>query len=409
MPLVVADYLPRLSTRTLMATSLAMRLGFLLFGIYQDAYMDLPYTDIDYFVFTDAAKFVFNGQSPYARDTYRYTPLLAWLLLPTNYWFEYGKVLFVLCDLVTGYLIIKVLDKARKDKAWSILWLWNPMVATISTRGSSESVLTIVVMLITNFTLSNQYALAGLCTGLAVHLKIYPLIYIPAILLTIDKLQPWHQPVTRTRLVFVLTSALGFGVLTALMYHIYGDEYLQEAYLYHLSRIDHRHNFSVYNLTLYFSSYQGFSSLPLFQKYGVHIEKLAFLPQLGLSMVLIPLKLANIDLVGCFFVQTFAFITFNKVITSQYFIWCLCFLPIYTANSTIKPTTTVFLLAAWIATQGLWLWNAYQLEFLGKPDIFTTGIWLSSCLFFVCNCVLLMAFANDLGAQKRAQLQKKKR
>ncbi|KAG7877371.1 hypothetical protein KL938_004127 [Ogataea parapolymorpha] len=392
-----------------MATSLAMRVGFLLYGIYQDKHMGLPYTDIDYFVFTDAAKFVFNGQSPYARDTYRYTPLLAWLLLPTTYWFEYGKVVFVLCDLVTGYLIVKLLDKAKKNKAWSILWLWNPMVATISTRGSSESVLTVVVMLITNFTLNNQYALAGLFTGLAVHLKIYPLIYIPAILLTIDNLQPWYQPVTRARLVFVLTSALGFGVLTALMYHIYGDEFLQEAYLYHLSRLDHRHNFSVYNLTLYLSSYQGVSSLPLFQNYGIHVEKLAFLPQLGLSMVLIPLKLANIDLASCFFVQTFAFITFNKVITSQYFIWCLCFLPIYTANSTIKPTKTVFLLATWIVTQGLWLWNAYQLEFLGKADIFTTGIWLSSCLFFVNNCVLLMAFANDLSAQKRTQLHKKKR
>ena len=450
-----------------------LRAILLLYGLWQDANSPLKYTDIDYLVFTDAARFVSRGESPYARETYRYTPILAWLLLPTTWtassqqwgplaikvinaaWFSFGKVLFAAADLVAGWLIERVLvmgtdypslsrsqdmegeemEKAEGEeggrtggigmspsraRAFAAIWLLNPMVATISTRGSSEGLLGVLVMALLWAVLSRRITLAGLLLGFSVHFKIYPFIYAPAIVWWMDAerlsgvrssssssstmmMKRIQNFITLPRLQLALTSLATFLSLNVLMYHLYGHPFLQETYLHHVTRIDHRHNFSPYNTQLYLSSAALVSPSPSAESTAttkLKIESLAFLPQLLLSTILIPFVLAKKDLPTSLLAQTFAFVTFNKVCTSQYFLWYMVFLPLYLPRSSFLRNKRVGIaaLGLWVLGQGLWLQQGFELEFLGRST-FLPGLWVASLGFFVVNCWILGVIVGDAGRQ----------
>ena len=74
--------------------------------IFQDSMSEVKFTDVDYRVFTDAARHIYKDGSPYDRHTYRYTPLLAWMLIPNvNVSPLFGKFLFCGFDIIAGHLI----------------------------------------------------------------------------------------------------------------------------------------------------------------------------------------------------------------------------------------------------------------------------------------------------------------
>lgn len=302
-------------------------------------------------VFTDAAHFVAVGQSPYLRSTYRYTPVLAFLLLPTQWMHkDFGKWLFCACDLLTAYFIALILRRLKVSSTsinWmTYLWILNPFVIGISTRGSAESLVCLFCVMTAWLVISNRLFMAAIVFGFVVHLKIYPIIYVVPILCYLGHKElasdTRQQKVEMTRnhslhlsahlspptssiyvkhlkelgimrlmynkqiWVFALVSAGTFFALGALMTAMYGVEFIQQTYLYHLSRKDHRHNFSIYHLPIYILFHHPSASI---------LSLSAFIPQL-ISTVVLGLAFKS-NLIFAMFTQTFAFVALNKVITSQ--------------------------------------------------------------------------------------------
>ena len=198
--------------------AIGLRVVLFFYGLWQDANSPMKYTDIDYYVFTDAARFTANGGSPYDRETYRYTPLLAWMLLPTTWsstWFSFGKVLFAVGDIVAGWLIFLVLKDSNKmstERAlkFASIWLLNPMVATISTRGSSEGLLGVMVIALLWAILQKRIYVAGFLLGLGVHFKIYPFIYAPSIIWWLDDEHLGTRKAPSSRKTDLLSQATNF-------------------------------------------------------------------------------------------------------------------------------------------------------------------------------------------------------
>jgi len=386
---------------------LAVRLLLMIFGIYQDTVSRVKYTDIDYFVFTDAAHYVTLGDSPYRRPTYRYTPILAWILTPNIYVHACcGKVLFVLCDIIVGYIIyhLVLLMQSKAARRGSTeyqdsvglavfcasLWLYNPLTAGVSSRGNAESLLSVLVLLVL-YCLTSQRRTAHIAAfmlyGLTVHMKIYPIIYSLPLYLAyqkqhasknssvFSKIYVLLRP-TWGRLALVVVSVSTFLILTGACYWLYGDEFLHETYLYHITRRDIRHNFSVYFYALYLT--EGTAIAPI-------LSLAAFVPQVVL--ILTASLRYHQDLPFTCFVNTFVFVTFNKVCTSQYFLWYLCFLPLIVPRLNISCCRAVALTLAWFAAQALWLAPAYYLEFEGVDTY--VYIWLAGMLFFMVNVTIL--------------------
>jgi len=57
------------------------------------------------------------------------------------------------------------------------LWLFNPFVINVSTRGNNESFVSLLILATAYFVLKDRIFLSSICYGLAVHMRMYPIIY----------------------------------------------------------------------------------------------------------------------------------------------------------------------------------------------------------------------------------------
>ncbi|KAA1471209.1 glycosyltransferase family 50 protein [Dentipellis sp. KUC8613] len=397
-----------------------------------------------------------NIGDPYTRETYRYTPLLALLLAP-NEWIHgsFGKYLFAGCDILAGVLMHKLLvsvilprtmtprdetqaghdaspnaPERRSPKAQGVdrpdpadnardrpaadaeaiarratilasVHLLDPFVFSISTRGSSESVLLLLVLLTLFCALRGRWAATALLLGLSTHWKIYPVIYGAACVGVIGAegdsgveieegqgrwaaARRYFKTIVNARTArFALLSAGTFFALGAAMYLIWGYPFLYETYLYHLHRLDYRHNFSPYFYQIYLA-YPGAggpepSELPLWRRV-VRSPFTSFAPQMTLALgagLLFGRRPEHLPF--AWFVQTATFVLFNKVCTSQYFLWYLVFIPLLIPRLSITPLRGLLYLGIWFGVQALWLSQAYKLEFLGEPVF--ERVWVCSLIY----------------------------
>lgn len=413
------------------ALSFVIHLFLIVFGEFQDKYAEVPFTDIDYHVVTDGARHILNNESPYERHTYRYTPILAYLLT-LNVFIHgcVGKLLFTICNLVIAFVIRQILldeqqqtyethaatvmaknrrlneksanvkryrfNTKREENAskWALFWLYNPMAMVIATRGNGDSISSLFILATILLLQRSQrelfqrrlltIILAGLCHGISIHLRLFPLAFSLAYYLFLSENRQSKSLLTiisrpnRWQLLLAITTIVTLSALTIVFYLKYGYEFLYEAYIYHLVRKDTRHNFSLY---FYMNLLNAESLL---------IEKiLTFLPQL---IVLLAINVAfgshRRTLGFCIFLQTFIIVAFNPVVTSQYFIWYLAILPICLKNlKSLGVRRSISYIVLWCSVQAIWLYSAYLLEFKGWN---TFGfIWMQCVIFFAVNCFIV--------------------
>lgn len=377
---------------------------------------------------------ILKGESPYGRTTYRYTPFLAALLsvFPNR---ECGRFLFCTADALCGWIIVLLRrhnrmkiqttqstnsvasSSQRPDLQDALWWLYNPIAINICTRGSAESFVVLLPVLITMSLLCLRPPsiltglTAGFFHGIAIHAKLYPVIYTLSFLTALvpkarttrseernDKTLPMLYQITKTfviwirrllapvPIVFGVTSSLTFAALTVAAVLLYDYEALDEGLLYHFTRVDHRHNYSMHWYWIYLARAHDTSSMPL-------VGRLLLIPQLVLllytSLAVAPYR----GLALAVFVQTFLFVALNKVITAQYFTWYLCLLPLCSEQLRWTPRVQRALLSLILAIV-FWLCSAYCLEMQGMPV--HRVVWMASMVFFGTNVNLLRALLKSV-------------
>ncbi|XP_003702287.2 GPI alpha-1,4-mannosyltransferase I, catalytic subunit [Megachile rotundata] len=361
-----------------------IRITLVTYSYFHDKTFSVPYTDVDYTVFTDAARHMVQGSSPFERSTYRYTPLLALLLTPNIFLHEsFGKILFSFVDILVGILIHKILSLQHTNEnlksICTLLWLYNPFVIIISTRGNADSVAVLLVMLTLYTFLQDKYIQAGFLHAISIHFRLYPLIFSIPMYFSLRS-KNYLMP-NKNQIKLVLSCVCLTVLLAVINYYFYGYKYLYESFLYHLTRKDTKHNFSVYFYMLYLSANQPSSIIQ---------KTLTFLPQLLLLLLLSYKYSDKSQLPFAMFTQAMVVVTYNPVLTSQYFFWYLSLLPLCLPRFGLSIRRSLCLCFIWIFSQALWLLAAYLLEFKGMNTF--TYIWIASLLFFVVNVKIL----NDI-------------
>ena len=394
--------------RHMRRVALGARLALIALGLAVDALrpLGLRYTDVDYDVLRDGAAAMVAGAAggPYARATFRYSPLLALPLVGdvAAAGLPVGKVVFALVDVALGARV-EALLRARglsANRAAALAaagWYLNPVALNLCTRGSGDAAVAALVAgaLVAAATPGLRgAAAAGAGLGLAAHARLYPVVHAPAFALAFLR----RNGAARA-LAFGGAFAAAAAAPTALAYFCYGSTYVDHALAYHVTRLDHRHNLAAFWLPIYaVEGLPGDSrSKPLLRR------ALAVGPFLahGALQAAAVVGLRR-DLAATVFAQTLLFVAANKVCTAQYFCWWLPFAVVvagpglvHARHGAAKRRSVARALGYWAAALAAWLAVAFRLEFAG--DAAHGPLWALGLGFLAANAGLLGAVLDAGG------------
>jgi phosphatidylinositol glycan class M len=127
---------------------------------------------------------------------------------------------------------------------------------------------------------------------------------------------------------FGLVSGGAFFALGLAFCALYGRRFVDEAFLHHLGRLDPRHNFSAHFYPIYLRHFGG---LPLPEatasSWTAVIDPARWAGLPQAAALLCAAAALHAHLPLAWLVSTVAFVALNKVSTAQYFVWYFCLLP----------------------------------------------------------------------------------
>jgi len=133
--------------------------------------------------------------------------------------------------------------------------------------------------------------------------------------------------------------------------------------------------------------------------FGKILSLLTFLPQAILVFLASIFLFKNLN--TCLIIITWIFVTFNKVVTAQYYLWYISLIPLimpFNKMFLTKKTKACVLFGIWLYLEVYWNSFSHRLENNGQ-NLFLE-IWIFNMAFFLVNCVMIEEIASNEVTKK---------
>jgi len=128
---------------------------------------------------------------------------------------------------------------AAMQSRWSLQQFWD--LYTSSEKGWFKIFSSNACVLSFHRWFYQVFFLSGMCLGFALHFKIYPVIYCLPMAISLSSHRDLYSILldlkNPARMRFTAGTILTFLFLTGIFYSLYGEEFLEETYLYHITRL----------------------------------------------------------------------------------------------------------------------------------------------------------------------------